>query len=73
MLKATDTRDAPWYILRSDDKRTARLNAIGHILAQIPYKKLKQPRIKLPNRSTKGAYDDDAAIKRRRFVKERYA
>ena len=73
MLKATDTRHAPWYILRSDDKRTARLNAIAHILSQIPYKKLPAPKVKLSNRSNKGAYDDDAAIRRRRFVKERYA
>ena len=73
MLKATDTREAPWYLLRSDDKKVARLNAIAHILSQIPYKKLKAPKVKLPNRSNKGAYDDDASIKRRRFVKERYA
>jgi polyphosphate kinase len=73
MLKATDTRDAPWYILRSDDKKVARLNAIAHILSQIPYKKQPSPKVKLPNRSNKGAYDDDASIKRRRFVKERYA
>jgi polyphosphate kinase len=73
MLKATDTRDAPWYILRSDDKKVARLNAIAHILSQIPYKNLPSPKVKLPNRSNKGAYDDDASIRRRRFVKERYA
>jgi polyphosphate kinase len=73
MLKATDTRDAPWYILRSDDKQVARLNAIAHILSQIPYKKLPEPKVKLPNRSNKGAYDDDKSIRRRRFVKERYA
>jgi polyphosphate kinase 2 len=73
MLKATDTRLAPWYILRSDDKRTARLNAIAHILSQIPYKKLPAPKVKLPSRSNKGAYDDAASIKRRRFVEERYA
>jgi polyphosphate kinase 2 len=73
MLKATDTRDAPWYILRSDDKKVARLNAIAHILSQVPYKKLPSPKVKLPNRSKKGAYDDDASIRRRRFVKARYS
>ena len=72
MLKATDTRHAPWHILRSDDKKTARLNAIAHILSQIPYKKLPAPKIDLPDRSTKGAYNDEKSIKRRRFVKERY-
>ncbi|HET7221170.1 MAG TPA: polyphosphate kinase 2 [Vicinamibacterales bacterium] len=72
MLKKTDTRAAPWYIVRSDDKKKARLNTIAHVLSQIPYKKLRDEKIKLPNRSTKGAYDDDASIARRRFVRERY-
>ena len=73
MLKHTDTKIAPWYLVRSDDKKSARLNVIAHILSQIPYKKLSRKQVKLPNRSTKGAYDDNASIKRRRFVKERYA
>jgi polyphosphate kinase 2 len=72
MLKKTDTRIAPWSIIRSDDKRKARLNTIAHLLAQIPHKKLPQDKVKLPGRSRKGAYDDDAAIARRRFVRERY-
>ena len=72
MLKKTDTRDAPWHIVRSDDKRAARLNTIAHLLAAIPYKKLPNEKVKLPGRSTKGAYDDDKAIAGRRFVKERY-
>ena len=72
MLKATDKSFAPWVIVRSDDKRSARLNTIAHLLSVIPHKKIKQKKVKLPARSTKGAYDDDAAIARRRFVKERY-
>jgi len=72
MLKKTDTRHAPWFIVRSDDKRTARLNTIAHLLSQIPYKKIKQDKVKLPDRSSKGAYNDDATIARRRFVRERY-
>ena len=72
MLKKTDTRIAPWYIVRSDDKRAARLNTIAHILSTIPYKKLPESKVKLPPRSTKRAYDDDAAIARRRFVRARY-
>jgi polyphosphate kinase 2 len=72
MLKATDTRIAPWYIVRSDDKRQARLNTIAHVLSMIPYKKLAQPKVKLPGRSRKGAYNDDASIARRRFVRNRY-
>jgi polyphosphate kinase 2 len=72
MLKKTDTRVAPWYIVRSDDKRAARLNTISHLLSRIPYKKLPREKVKLPGRSSKRAYDDDASIKRRRFVRERY-
>jgi polyphosphate kinase 2 len=72
MLKKTDTRIAPWYIVRSDDKRTARLNTIAHLLSLIPYKKLPEKKVKLPKRSSKGAYNDDASIARRRFVRERY-
>ena len=72
MLKKTDTRSAPWYIVRSDDKRAARLNAIAHLLSAIPHKKLPQKHVKLPKRSSKRAYDDTASIARRRFVRERY-
>jgi polyphosphate kinase len=72
MLKNTDTRIAPWYIVRSDDKRAARLNTIAHLLSLIPHKKLPHKKVKLSGRSSKGAYDDDAAIARRRFVPERY-
>ena len=72
MLQATDRRYSPWYLLRSDDKKTARLNAIAHILDQVPHKKLPHKKVKLPERSKKGAYDDQAAIKRRRFVAELY-
>ena len=72
MLKHTDTRIAPWFIVRSDDKRRARLNAIAHVLSQIPYKKLRADKVKLPDRSKKGAYDDDASIARRRFIRDRF-
>ena len=72
MFKETDTRFAPWYIVRSDDKRTARLNTIAHLLSVIPHKKLPEVKVKLPNRSSKGAYDDDKSIAGRRFVRERY-
>jgi len=70
MLDATDTKIAPWHILRSDDKKRAHLNCIAHLLSQIPYKKLKREKINLPKRSKKGAYDDQSSIKNRRFVPE---
>jgi polyphosphate kinase 2 len=72
MLKKTDTRIAPWFIVRSDDKKAARLNTIAHVLRSIPYKKLPHEKVKLPPRSTRGAYDDEKTIARRHFVKERY-
>jgi polyphosphate kinase 2 len=72
MLKRTDTKEAPWYIVRSDDKKAARLNTIAHILSVIPYKKLKPEPVTLPARSTKDAYNDTKSIKKRRFVRELY-
>jgi polyphosphate kinase len=72
MLKHTDTRTAPWHIVRSDDKKTARLNTIAHILNLIPYKKVHKKKISLPSRSMKRSYDDSASLKGRRFVKEIY-
>jgi polyphosphate kinase 2 len=72
MLAATDSKHAPWHILRSDDKKRARLNCIAHLLDQIPYKKLPQAAIELPQRSKKGAYDDQATLEGRNFVPEKY-
>jgi polyphosphate kinase 2 len=68
MFKATDTRISPWYVLRSDDKRRARLNCIAHLLKLIPHKRIKPQTVKLPNRSRKHAYDDEATLARRKFV-----
>src|SRR6476469_1796200 len=68
MLENTDTDDAPWHIVFSDDKRRARLNVISHILSQIPYKKVERAKVKLPARSTKRRYDDYASIAGRRLV-----
>ena len=72
MLAATDTKHAPWHIVRSDDKRRARLNCISHILSLIPYKKTPREKVKLPKRSNKGKYDDEASLKGRNFVPEKY-
>ena len=72
MLDATDTEYAPWYIARSDDKKRARLNCIAHLLSLIPYKGVPREKVKLPKRSTKGAYDDQATLEGRRFVPEKY-
>jgi len=72
MLKATDTKVTPWFILHSDDKKRARLNCLAHILDLIPYKKAPRDKVKLPNRSKDGAYDDQSSLKGRKLVPERY-
>jgi polyphosphate kinase len=72
MLDATDTPKTPWYIVRSDDKKRARLNCISHILDTIPYKKISRPKVKLPKRADKHKYDDQAPLKGRKFVAEKY-
>ena len=72
MLKATDTKWAPWYVLRSDDKKRARLNCLAHILDLIPHKKVPRDEVKLPKRSMDGAYDDQASLGGRMFVPEKY-
>jgi len=72
MLKATDSTHAPWYIVRSDDKRRARLNCIAHILSLIPYKKVRTEKVKLPKRSNKNKYDDQSSLKGKKFVPETY-
>jgi polyphosphate kinase 2 len=70
MHKATDTEFAPWIIVPSDDKQRARLNCIRHLLKAVPYEEAPRAKIKLPKRSTKGAYDDVASLKGLRFVEE---
>ena len=72
MLAATDTKFAPWYIVHSNDKRQARLNCISHLLSLIPYRKVPREKVKLPKRSNKARYDDEASLKGRRFIAEKY-
>ena len=70
MFAATNTNFAPWYIVRSDDKRRARLNCISHLLGLIPYEKVSQEKAKLPDRSMDDAYDDLASLEGIQFVAE---
>jgi polyphosphate kinase 2 (PPK2 family) len=72
MLDATDTDEVPWHIVRADDKKRARLNCISHLLSLISYKEVGKRKVKLPKVSGKGAYDDQATLKGRRFVPEKY-
>jgi polyphosphate kinase len=72
MLEATDSEHAPWSIVRSDDKRRARLNCISHILEAIPFKRIRRPKVTLPQRAGKRKYDDAAALTGRHFAREQY-
>jgi polyphosphate kinase 2 len=72
MLKATSTKHSPWYIIRSDDKRRARLNCIAHLLKLIPHKRMKKSEVKLPKRSDTGRYNDQTGLRGITFVAERY-
>jgi polyphosphate kinase 2 len=72
MFMSTDTDFAPWYIVKSDDKRRARLNCIRHLLSCIPYEELPYEQIEIPARDKAHEYDDTASLESRRFVPEHY-
>ena len=50
MFDKTDTTWAPWHMVRSDDKKRARLNIITHLLSQIPYEEIPRAKVQLPKR-----------------------
>jgi polyphosphate kinase len=50
MFAYTDTKESPWWVVEADDKRTARLNLISHLLEQVPYEELTHEKIELPPR-----------------------
>jgi len=58
MIKASDTSWAPWYVVRSDDKKRMRLNVLTHLLAHIPYDDLPREKIKLPDRQKAHGYQE---------------
>jgi polyphosphate kinase len=70
MFDATSHKPVPWYVLRSDDKRRARLNGINHILSLIPYERTKRDKAKLPKRSQKHRYDDKLSLHKVKLVRE---
>ena len=70
MFEATDHAPARWHVLLSDDKKRARLNGIKHILSQIPYKKIKRDKVRLPERSDKHRYDDALNFHKVKLVRE---
>ncbi|MGB7685410.1 MAG: hypothetical protein WBL45_06455, partial [Solirubrobacterales bacterium] len=66
----TDTEDSPWFVVEADDKRTARLNLIAHLLEQIPYASVDQGQIEFPPRQER-AYTRPP-LDTQTFVPERY-
>jgi polyphosphate kinase 2 len=56
MFVHTDIAEAPWYVVEADDKRSARLNCIAHLLSKIPYREKPLPEIKIPERQSDEGY-----------------
>ncbi|WP_068278056.1 polyphosphate kinase 2 [Aldersonia kunmingensis] len=50
MFAFTDTKDSPWYVVDADDKKSARLNVISHLLSLIPYVEVEHEKVELPPR-----------------------
>ena len=56
MFTMTDTAEAPWYVVESDDKRRARVNMIAHLLSTVPYHDVPEPTLKIPRRPKSTGY-----------------
>jgi len=70
MFAATDTPGSPWYVVRADDKRRARLNCIAHFLSTIPYEEIPREKVALPPRQKAKGYEEPNYPFR--FVPEKY-
>ncbi|WP_260293800.1 polyphosphate kinase 2 [Sedimenticola hydrogenitrophicus] len=56
MFAHTDIKQAPWYVVKSDIKKHARLNCIAHLLSMIPFEDLTPREIVLPERKESLGY-----------------
>jgi polyphosphate kinase len=56
MFSYTDTKECPWYVVNADNKKTARLNCIRHLLTMIPYKDVPRKKVELPKKDRKTSY-----------------
>jgi len=56
MFAHTDIKQAPWFVVKSDNKKLARLNCIKHLLSMIPYQDLTPEPIRLPKRQSAEGY-----------------
>jgi polyphosphate kinase len=70
MFAYTDSKDSPWFVVEADDKRTARLNLIAHLLDQIPYERVDHEKIKFPPRQDRAYVRPPADTQT--YVPERY-
>jgi polyphosphate kinase len=70
MFAKTDTKHSPWFVVEADDKRTARLNLIAHLLDQIPYKRVSGEHVEFPPRQER-AYKRPP-VETQTFVPARY-
>jgi polyphosphate kinase 2 len=70
MFEATDTKFAPWFVARTDDKRRARLNIVTDLLSRIPYKKVPREKIKFPERQKRNGYKEPKYPFK--YIKERF-
>lgn len=55
-FSAADTLRAPWYVVRSDDKKRARLNVISHLISKVAYKSVPREKVVLPKRQKPHGY-----------------
>ncbi len=56
MMVHTDIPEAPWFVVESDNKKSARLNVINHFLSSMPYEDVTVPPLKLPDRPASRGY-----------------
>jgi polyphosphate kinase 2 len=70
MFAYTDTKESPWFVVEGDDKRTARLNLIAHLLDRIPYEPVDHDSIELPPRQERAYVRPPAETQT--FVPQRY-
>ncbi len=72
MFLHTDIPESPWWVVNSDDKKRARLNAMSHLLSMIPYHEVEQPTLKLPRRQKPDLSYVRPPIESQRWVPARY-
>ena len=71
MFAATDTPEAPWWVVEANDKMRARLNCMSHLLSMIPYQDTTPTQIILPPRQVDPGYRRPP-IKKQHFVPDKY-